>query len=250
MRAPQWLTARPIAHRGLHDAARGVIENTPSAVAAAIAHDFAIEVDLQLSADGEAMVYHDDALGRLTEGDLPLREVTAADLKRTVFRATSDRMMTLHDLCDLVGGSVAMVLEVKSHFDNDLNLIRRIADVLKSYSGPAAIMSFDPAPVIALREIARHIPRGIVAQRRYTDGEWTALPPSTRAGMTHLRHALHSRPHFVAYWVRDLPAAAPLIARHLFGCPLLTWTVRTADDRTRAARWADQIIFEGFLPDA
>ena len=47
-----WLIARPIAHRGLHDEARGIIENTPSAIAAAVAADYAIEIDLQVTADG------------------------------------------------------------------------------------------------------------------------------------------------------------------------------------------------------
>lgn len=249
MRAPDWLTARPVAHRGLHDAARGIIENTSSAVAAAISHNFAIEVDLQLSADGEAMVHHDDTLGRLTEGDLPLRAMNAADLRRVRFHATSDAMMTLGDLCDLVAGRVTMVLELKSHFDNDLNLVRRVAEVLASYAGPAAAMSFDPRQVMALRDHAPQIPRGIVAQRRYDDGEWLALPPSTRATMTGLRHALQTRPHFVAYWIRDLPALAPWLARNVFGCPLLTWTVRTPDQEARARRWADQMIFEGFIPN-
>jgi hypothetical protein len=66
--------------------------------------------------------------------------------------------------------------------------------------------------------------------------------------MTHLRHALRSRPHFLAYWVNELPAAAPWIAHHIFGLPLLTWTVRTPEQRQRAARYADQMIFEGFVP--
>ena len=65
--------------------------------------------------------------------------------------------------------------------------------------------------------------------------------------MTRFSHAWRTRPHFIAYAVADLPAAIPLAARHLFGLPLLTWTVRTAEDR-KAARWADQIIFEGFRP--
>src|SRR5690242_10127168 len=98
-----WLTARPIAHRGLHDAARGIVENTTSAVAAAVAGGYGIEVDLQLSRDGDAMVHHDDALGRLTEGSGRLAELTVAELKQVPFRATADRMMTLGDLCDLVG---------------------------------------------------------------------------------------------------------------------------------------------------
>ena len=79
---PEWLTARPVAHRGLHDAAAGIVENTPSAFAAAIAGNYGIECDLQLSADGEAMVHHDDALGRLTDGSGRLDRITAADLRR------------------------------------------------------------------------------------------------------------------------------------------------------------------------
>ena len=94
-----WLTARPIAHRGLHDAARGVIENTPSAFEAAIAGNYGIECDVQVSADGEAMVHHDDALGRLTDGGEPLANLDAATLKQVVFKATPDRMLTLAELC-------------------------------------------------------------------------------------------------------------------------------------------------------
>ena len=97
-----WLIARPVAHRGLHDAAAGIIENTPSAFAAAIAAKYAIECDLQLSADGEAMVHHDDALGRMTEGGGRLDAMTAVELKRVAFRGTADRMMTVGDLADLV----------------------------------------------------------------------------------------------------------------------------------------------------
>ena len=98
-----WLIARPVAHRGLHDQ-KSVIENTPSAFAAAIAARYGIECDLQISADGEAMVYHDDALGRLTEGCSWLDATAAAELKRAAFKATGDRMITLGELCDLVAG--------------------------------------------------------------------------------------------------------------------------------------------------
>src|SRR5215468_1686267 len=95
LRAPDWVTARPVAHRGLHDAARGIVENMPAAARAAIAGTFAIECDIQLSADGEAMVYHDDELDRLTEGSGPLRAKSATELKAVTFKATAERMMTL-----------------------------------------------------------------------------------------------------------------------------------------------------------
>src|SRR5499427_7182714 len=113
-----WLIARPVAHRGLHDQ-KGVIENTPSAFAAAIAARYGIECDLQISADGEAMVYHDDALGRLTEGCSRLDATTAAELKRAAFKATGDRMITLGELCDLVAGRTTLLIEMKSRFAGD-----------------------------------------------------------------------------------------------------------------------------------
>jgi glycerophosphoryl diester phosphodiesterase len=248
-RAPDWLTARPVAHRGLHDFRRGVIENMPGAIQAAVEANFTIEVDLQLSADFEAMVHHDDALGRLAEGSAPLRQLTAAELKQAAFKATPERMLTLGELCDLVGGRVPLLLEVKSQFDGDRALVARMAQVLAGYTGPAAVMSFDPDQVLALRQGVPQRPRGITAQRNYDDPYWHHLPQPQRDAMLHLRHGLATRPHFVAYRVGDLPAPAPWIAKNLFGCALLAWTVRTPAQRERAANYADQMIFEGFRPD-
>jgi glycerophosphoryl diester phosphodiesterase len=141
-----------------------------------------------------------------------------------------------------------LVIEVKSHFDGDRRLVRRMAQVLATYSGPAVGMSFDPDQVLALRETMPELPRGIIAQRNYDDDYWKKLTPDQRQSMLYLRHAFRTRPHFVAYWVNQLPAPAPWIARNLFGLPLLTWTVRTPEQRERAARYADQMIFEGFVP--
>ena len=248
MRAPDWLTARPVAHRGLHDRSKGIIENMPGAALAAIEGNFAIECDIQLAADGEAMVHHDDGLGRLTEGSGVLRDLASGALKAIRFKDTTERMMSLGDLCALVGGRVPLVIEMKSHFDGDRRLVRRMAEVLAAYSGPAAGMSFDPDQVLALRELMPRLPRGITAERTYEEADWPDASPAQRRGMLHLGHAFRTRPHFVAYWVDDLPAPAPWIARHIFGLPLLTWTVRTKEQRERATRYADQLIFEGFRP--
>jgi len=227
-----------------------VIENMPGAIRAAIEGRFSIEVDLQLTRDGEAMVHHDDALGRLTNGSGALRDKTAAELRQVTFKDTDERMMSLGDLCALVGGRVALVLEIKSHFDGDRKLVARVAEILKSYRGPVAAMSFDPDQVLALRQQMPDLVRGITAQRSYDNGEWATLSPAQRREMRHLRHAFRTRPHFVAYGVNDLPAPAPWIARNVFGCALLTWTVRTPEQRAAADAHADQMIFEGFRPDA
>jgi glycerophosphoryl diester phosphodiesterase len=243
-----WLTARPVAHRGLHNAAAGVIENMPAAFAAAIAGNYAIECDLQITSDGEAMVHHDHVLGRLNEGAAPLRDKTAAALKAVTFNGTAERMITLAELLTLVAGRVPLLLEMKSRFDGDMRLPARTAEVVQNYAGPVSVMSFDPDQVAAIADIAPGLPRGIVAERWYTHKEWTPLSSRQKWVMGHLLHAFRTRPHFVNYAVKDLPVAAPLIARFAFGLPLFAWTVRTDADRKRARRWASQMVFEGFRP--
>jgi glycerophosphoryl diester phosphodiesterase len=241
---PDWLTARPVAHRGLHDASSGVIENNEAGFRAAIAGNYSIECDIQITADGEAMVHHDDALGRLTDGAGALKTMTAAELKQVAFKATSDRMLTLGELCDLTAGKVALVIELKSRFDGDLRLASRAAKVLSAYQGPAAVMSFDPEPIGALRDLASALPRGLVAMQRGASNPATSGPSATRFVM----QALAARLNFLAYRVQDLGTVIPSTARNILGLPLLTWTVRTPEDRARAARHADQMIFEGFRP--
>jgi glycerophosphoryl diester phosphodiesterase len=225
-----------------------VLENTPAAVMAAVEGKFASDCDGQHSGDGEAMVHHDGELGRLTEGEGLLAAKSAADLKQIAFKGTAERMLTLGDLCALVAGRVPLIVEIKSQHTEDVRLPARVAAVLKAYAGPVAAMSFDPRQVTALQSLAPGLPRGIVAERHYDHPEWQQLTAGEKFGLAHLAHAFTSKPHFVAYRVKDLPSFAPLFARRIFGMPLLTWTVRTPEDRVRAGRWADQMIFEGFRP--
>lgn len=242
-----WLTARPVAHRGLHDAAAGIVENTASAVDAAVAGGFAVEVDLQLSADGVPVVFHDSTLERLTTGEGPVAARTAAELQALPFKGTGDRMMRLDDLLERVAGRAPLVIELKSAWEVNTALATRAADRVAAYGGPAALMSFDPRLLPIVRERAPDVPRGIVAEFDFTGEEWPGLNPFQRMALGHLLHWPASRFQFVAYRVADLGALAPHVTRGL-GIPLLTWTVRTAEERARAARYADQIIFEGFRP--
>ena len=245
-----WLIARPLAHRGLHDDGKGIIENTISAFAAAIAGRYGIECDLQISGDGEAMVYHDDALGRLTERSGSLDAMTAAELKRVEFKGTADRMITLGELCDFVAGRAALLIELKSPRAGDRRLAARAAEVLSGYRGKAAVMSFEPRLVAEVRTIAPRLPRGMAVRSHtwrdafWRDVFWRDVFAAPKRAMA----ALASRPQFLAYAVHDLPALLPTVAHNLFAMPLLAWTVRGADERQRAARYADQMIFEGFRP--
>ncbi|MBV8823852.1 MAG: glycerophosphodiester phosphodiesterase [Bradyrhizobiaceae bacterium] len=240
-----WLTARPIAHRGLHGA--GAVENTPTAFTATIAAGYAIETDLQITADGEAVVHHDAKLGRLTEGSGTLAAMTAAELKRVAFKETADRIITLSELLDLVAGRATLAIELKSLGDGDDRLPRRAAQVLAGYAGPAALMSFDPFQMAVVREAVPARTHGLIAERwRGPAGE--ALGTRRRRAASYLANVARARPQFLAYSVKDLPALPPLLARYVLGGPVLTWTVRTEADRAKAAKWADQVIFEGWRP--
>lgn len=244
--ALDWLTARPIAHRGLHDAAAGTVENTAAAFAAAMAAGYAIECDLQLSADGEAMVFHDDRLERLTAASGPVAARTAAELRRIAFRAGRDGMASLADLLDQVAGRVGLVIEIKSRFDGDLRLAERAAAVTEAYDGRFALMSFDPEVVAFLRARVPGVARGIVADDM-THAEWAALSLPRRLAMRHMWHVDETAPHFLSYDQARLPSPASRGFRSA-GRPVICWTVRSAEAASRALRWCDQITFEGYRP--
>lgn len=242
-----WLK-QPVAHRGLHDQKNGIVENSASAFSAAIAHGFAIETDIILSGDGEAIVFHDKTLERLTGETGRVDQRSAAELKKITLSGTGDRLQTLGEFLEQVSEQVPVLIELKSDWNSDTRLPKRVASVLASYKGHSAVMSFDPRIVRAFATEAPCHPRGIVAMRfdtaayRSRFGYWQCFR------LRHLLSTFTIRPDFIAYDVRALPAVAPLTARHLFRLPLLTWTVRTPQDREIAERWADAMIFEGFIP--
>ena len=246
MARTDWLVARPVAHRGLHDG-ENIIENTPSAFTAAIAGRYGIECDLQISSDGEAMVYHDDTLGRLTDGNARLAAMTAAELKRIPFKASSDRMITLGELCDLAAARSTLLIELKSHFGGDRRLAARAADVLSGYAGPVAVMSFDPVQMAAFGQAAPALLRGLVAEGRYRRGGTSSWSAASRT-LAYGAQVLRMRPQFIAYAVNDLPSAVTGFARKFLRLPILAWTVRNPTQRQTAERHADQMIFEGFRP--
>jgi glycerophosphoryl diester phosphodiesterase len=244
-----WLVERPIAHRGYHDRAAGRVENTVSAVLAAIAHKFAVEIDLQLSADEQVVVFHDATLDRLTTISGRVDRSSLAGLRATRLRDSDDRIPTLDEILEEVAGRIPLFLELKSDWTGDRRLARAVARSIAGYVGAVAVMSFDPHILSAFRQLAPHIPRGLVASPIFP-AEAHASPLNHRLAQRHLIGAGFALPSFIAYDVKALPATAPLLIRHIFGVPLLAWTVRTTSEFAIGRHWADQIIFEGFDPAA
>ena len=242
-----WLI-RPIAHRGLHDAAKGIIENMPSAVQAAIDAGYGIEVDVQEAGDGKAIVFHDSDLDRLTKDTGPVKTRTSAELKRIHLKDTADRIQTLPELLEQVSGRVPLVIEIKSEWRTHGPFERQLADILSAYDGQAAIMSFDPYAIRVIAHAAPELPRGLIAGPFRNPIFWRHLSSWKRFYMKHLLSAFIARPHFVAYDIEALPSAAPWIWRRLLNRPLLTWTIRSGEDRRKAESVADAIIFEGVRP--
>jgi glycerophosphoryl diester phosphodiesterase len=250
-----FLTERPIAHRGLHDAARGVIENSLGAARAAVRAGFAIECDVQATKDGDLVVFHDDTLERLTARGGKVGDLAVAELSALALNGARETIPTFAQFLGAVAGRTPLVVEIKSNFDGDFTAARRAAQLLAAYAGPAVLESFDPAQIEYLRTHAAAlgavaIPLGLVAEAVYDDPYWAFLSAGQRKEMTHFLHYPRTRPDFLSWRVANLPHAIPFLARVGLNIPVTTWTVRSREQAADALQWADQIVFEGFTPKA
>ena len=248
MAAPLWLTATPIAHRGLHHRASGVIENTVSAARAAIEKGFAIECDVQLSRDGEVFVFHDDDLDRLTNGSGDIKTLSKAQIGALPLKDTSDHIPTLHEFLGVIAGRVPLICEIKSRFDGSTDAVKRVAEMIGSYEGPIALKSFDPMMVEAMEHHAPDRPRGFIGESVYDDPEWDFLNANQKKDFATLKSLDAMKLDFLSWYIKDLDHPTPQMMRDQIGLPIMTWTVRTTEQREKAKRYADQIVFEGFLP--
>ncbi len=244
LRDLSWLVARPIAHRGLHDKSRGCEENCASAFTCAMAGNYAIECDVQLTSDGEAVVFHDATLDRLIPHTGRVRDMTATELQHLDFRIGNERMQTLGELLDQVAGRVPLVIELKTIWDQSVNLALRAVKVLEPYAGPYGLMSYDPDLIAAVAERSPATVRGIVADR-IVHHDYQRLPLDRRLELRHFEHLPRTRPQFISFDFHDLPFAPVQVARAA-GFPVITFTIKNALQAQTARRWSDQITFEGF----
>lgn len=226
------LTAVPFAHRGLHGP--GVPENSRAAFRAAMARGHGIELDVQASREGEAMVFHDYDLGRLAEANGPVASRLRPDLQKIRLRENGELLPTLTEILSLVRGKVPLLIEVKARGRDIASLCSSVARSLDWYRGPVGVMSFNPRVGYWFDRNAPGITRGLVVTE---EGKGWRGPAERRLAL------LWARPEFLAYDVRDLPSrfAATQRAR---GLPVFTWTCRSGADRERAAAYADQPIYE------
>lgn len=229
-----WIAARPIAHRGLHDGTRP--ENSLAAARAAMELGYAIECDVHLSKDRVPLVFHDHRLSRLTGADGAVDDRTAAELSELRLLGTDEPIPTVEALLAVVGDRVPIVMELKGLSpEADADMLDRLAPVLDEYGGRLALMSFDAWLIDQALAYGKR-PVGLTAE---------GTNATELAGH---RTVFDRGCAFVSYNVHHLPNAFVSYVRNERRAPVVTWTVRTAVEAVVTAAHADQMTFEGFLP--
>lgn len=249
MKLPDVFLSRPLAHRGLHDKTAGRAENSLKAFQAAIDAGYGIELDLQISSDGVAMVFHDYELGRLTAAKGAVAQQTAAQLGTIALLHDGDGIPTLAEVLELVAGRVPLLIELKDQ-DGQMGpnigpLGEAAAYCLRGYAGPFAVMSFNPHATAEMAQLLPEVPRGIVTDP-YVAEDWPLLPPDTCAALRDIPDYTPTGACFVSHNVANL-AAPRIAALKAEGATILCWTVKSAEVEAKAREVADNITFEQYL---
>jgi Glycerophosphoryl diester phosphodiesterase len=233
-RKVRWIGEHDYAHRGLYDG--GVPENSLAAFARAAMSGFGIELDIQRSSDGRAIVFHDETLDRMTAERGPVVKYTSVQLGGFTLAGTAQTIPTLRDVLAEIDGRVPVLIEVKSSQDARVSAtclaVRR---VLEGYTGKHAVMSFDPRVSRWFAQYSPHTVRGL----SFTERDDRALPGKIRRQLA----LWHARPDFLAYDIRDLPSRFAARQRRR-GLPIVSWTLYSAEHLSRAAEHADADILE------
>lgn len=245
------LFPRPIAHRGLHDIARGVIENSPSAFEAAIAGDFAIECDVQLSSDGVPYIFHDDDLQRLVGRPGRSDAIAIADITATPLLSSSagECPQRFTEFLDQVAGRTLLQIELKQQSTpvGTRRMAEAVTAALSTYRGEQVIESFDPNLLIAMRRAGYTGKLGIITYS-WAIQEWDAqIPAGQKFVLRHLLHWPLTRFDFISCHAPSLDLASVRFFRAL-GVPVTSWTIKSREEAEHVAKKADQIVFEGFEP--
>lgn len=239
----------PLAHRALHDVSAGRPENSRAAIRAAIAAGYGIEIDVQASADAQAMVFHDDTLSRLSHGDGRIGAFPATELAAVQLRGGDEGIPTLAEVLELVAGRVPLLIEVKDQ-DGAMGpnvgpLEDAVAQALRQYKGPVAVMSFNPHSVRHLAQVAPDITRGLVTCAFEAADE--NLPPERCAELRQIAEYEAMGCSFISHDRADLQSARVRALKEA-GAHILCWTVKSAQQEACARKIAENITFEQYLP--
>lgn len=233
----------PVAHRGLWSP-DGAPENSLGAFQAACEADYGIELDVQLSGDGEAMVFHDDDLARMTGAEGRIGDHTAADLGRLRLRGGDDTIPTLLDALALVGHRAMVQVELKTPYGQVGPLEQRVHEVLIDHNGPVCVIGFNPYSHAWFADRFPGVLRGLDS---YSYKGVAHMDAAQRRAFATLEHVAIAKPHFLALGLDILPSdpAARLRAN---GMPVVAWTVRDPAQWETVKPYCDNLIFEGFRP--
>lgn len=236
------------AHRGLHDAAQGVPENSIAAFRRAIECGFGAELDVHLMADGELAVVHDSSLKRVCGADVEIEDLTAADLKNYPLMGTGETIPLFRDVLALFEGKTPLVIEVKVERGNFNALTDAVMAALEGWNGTYCIESFHPAVLLRLKGRHPGVIRGQLSQNFLRDSEVGSLSLPVRFMMTNLLATAAASPDFIAYKWQDRDNPSLRLMRKLYGVHEVAWTVR--DRQTMETLDGDGVvsIFEGFIP--
>jgi glycerophosphoryl diester phosphodiesterase len=231
----------PIAHRGLWSP-EGAPENSLGAFRAACAAGYGIELDVQISADGEAMVFHDDDLKRMTGAEGRLSDRSASDLAELRLTGTDERIPTLTETLGLIGRRAMVHVELKTPAGRVGPLEQRVHEVLIDHAGPVCVIGFNPYSHAWFAERFPGVLRGLDS---YSYRKAPHMTDEQRLAYAELEHVAIARPHFLALGLDMLPSqrAAEYRAK---GMPVIAWTVRDPAQWEAVKDGCDNLIFEGF----
>lgn len=233
------------AHRGLHGTAASetaVPENSLAAFKLAAEKGYGIELDIQLSRDGEVMVFHDYSLERMTGREGKLCDYSADELCAMTLCGTEERIPRFAEVLKLVDGRVPLLIELKGE-SLSTELCGKAAKLLSSYGGAYCIESFNPLLLGKMAKLMPNIYHGILYtnvcknKKRYTPLNIAVSIMATN---------IIAKPNFVAYDEKYRNSLAVKLAVGLFGAARFVWTQKDAESFCEAKTYGENSIFEGF----
>ena len=247
-RLPDSLRRLPIAHRALHDARQRRPENSLSAIHAAISAGYAIEIDLQISSDGHAVMFHDETLDRMTAQSGPVNARSLADLRAIALKGSDDTIPSFAEVLSFVAGRVPILVELKDQHgemgQGDGALERAVARDLADYHGDLAVMSFNPHSMADMARLAPAVPRGLTTSA-YLPSVWNPLPADICAHLAQIPDYDRVGASFISHEWRylDMPRVTQLAAQ---GADILCWTIKSPQAESMGRALACNITFEEY----